>query len=299
MLTPEFRSLLIEEINQRHLPGDFLSSIEQWYVPLAQLIVECKQHTEKETLLISFNGAQGSGKSTLTAFLRLILMHQFALNTVDMSIDDFYLTHAERVELSKQVHPLFITRGVPGTHDVMLAKNIIQCLQHCAESEPCSIPVFDKAIDDRRPQSDWLTINQPVDIILFEGWCNHSPVQPEAELHQPINRFEREEDAQAVWRSYVNEQLKLYHDELFSLSDMLVFLQVPGFEKVYEWRGLQEKKLAQSGGENKAVMNERQLERFIHHYERITRYTLAHLADDADVVLKLNEQHGIVSMLKK
>ena len=36
--------------------------------------------------------------------------------------DDFYLTQAQRQDLAQQIHPLLKSRGVPGTHDVPLAK---------------------------------------------------------------------------------------------------------------------------------------------------------------------------------
>ncbi len=291
-------SLLQDEIGQRALPEDFLATVEQWYLPTARYIYKQQQQQQRQQcLLVSFNGAQGSGKSTITAFLRVLLQHQFGLNTVEISIDDFYLTRAEREQLATDVHPLFITRGVPGTHDVGLARRTIECLQQCADSHPCSLPIFDKAIDDRCDPAGWPQIDQPLQVILFEGWCNHAPVQSEQELELPVNDLERDEDPAVIWRRYANDQLKIYHQQLFDLADMLVYLQVPSFEKVYEWRGLQEQKLARSATEhNHAVMDEQQLARFIQHYERITRACLQQLPQSADLVLQLDEHHAIQSM---
>ena len=116
-------------------------------------------------------------------------------------------------------------------------------------------------------------------------------------IQQQINELERDEDPAALWRRYANDQLKIYHQQLFDLADMLVYLQVPSFEKVYEWRGLQEQKLAQSATENNhAVMDEQQLARFIQHYERITRACLQQLPQRADLVLQLDEHHAIQSL---
>ncbi len=289
-------TLLQAEISQRALPDDFLDTVEQWYLPTARHIYQ-QQQAQQHCLLVSFNGAQGSGKSTITAFLRLLLRHEFGLYTVEISIDDFYLTRAERRQLAEQVHPLFITRGVPGTHDVELARRTIDCLQHCAQENPCPLPGFDKAIDDRADPASWSVVQEPVQVILFEGWCNHAPVQTEQELKQAVNELERREDPDAVWRRYANEQLKVYHQQLFDPADMLVYLQVPSFEKVYEWRGLQEQKLARSANDNKhAVMDEQQLARFIQHYERITRACLQQLPQTADLVLRLDEYHAIQSL---
>ncbi len=288
--------ILQQEIRSRKLPDSFITTVEQWYLPLAEQIVRAKQQAGRACFEVSFNGAQGSGKSTITAFLRLLLTHQFGLYTVEVSIDDFYLTRSQREVLSKTVHPLFITRGVPGTHDVRLARQTFDCLRHCDSQHPCYVPTFDKAVDDRRARSEWTKVGQAVDIILFEGWCNHAPLQTDEELENPLNDLEREEDADGTWRRYVNEQIRRYQAELFSQADFLVYLQVPSFEKVYEWRGLQESKLAAQKTDKSAVMDTRALRRFIQHYERITRHCLKVLPAEADVLVRLGDDHQIQSM---
>lgn len=293
MLKPETIDAVQSEIIKRRLPDDFMSTVTHWYLPLAQHI-HAVYRSSKRPIMVSFNGSQGSGKSTLTAFLQLLLGQQFELTSVELSIDDFYLPRAEREQLALEVHPLLATRGVPGTHDVMLAKHTLDCLRDCSAQHSCRLPRFDKAIDDRAEVSSWPVVDQPVQVILFEGWCNHAPVQSPQQLKQAVNDLEREEDAQGIWRDYANRQLALYHLLLFDRADMLVLLQAPGFEKVYEWRGLQEKKLAEdSSASHKGVMNKQQLRRFIQHYERITRHALEVLPALADVVLTLNGRHAI------
>ena len=42
-----------------------------------------------------------------------------------LSIDDYYFSKKKRIKLSKKIHPLLITRGVPGTHDIVALKNDI------------------------------------------------------------------------------------------------------------------------------------------------------------------------------
>lgn len=295
-LTESLRDILQQEIQHHALPVEFIDTVQQWYLPVASRLASLKTG-RSDALLVSFNGSQGSGKSTITAFLRLILIHQFKLNTVEMSIDDFYLTHEERQQLANRVHPLFATRGVPGTHDVELAVHTLSCLRQCRNHNPCSLPRFDKAVDDRSPVKEWPVINKPVDIILFEGWCNHAPVQTQKQLQQPINDLERNEDADMIWREYANDSLRTYHEKLFSQADHLIFLQVPSFEMVYEWRGLQEQKLAASATTSKhGVMDEQQLRRFIQHYERITRQCLKDLPETADIVIQLDASHTIRSV---
>ena len=299
MLTENCQSAVTAEIERRRLPADFMETVQRWYLPLAQTIND--SYLQKQSpLLVSFNGAQGSGKSTITAFLTLLLERQFDLFSVEMSIDDFYLTHAQRQQLAQQVHPLFATRGVPGTHDVMLAKQTLDCLRHCSQQSPCRIPRFDKSIDDRMSESAWSRVSQPVKVILFEGWCNHAPVQSAQQLQQPVNELERDEDANGIWRSYANDQLALYHRELFDQADLKIFLKAPSFEKVYEWRGLQEQKLAlDSSTHNSGVMTEQQLKRFIQHYERITRYALEQLPQTSDVLVTLDDDHAISGLKLK
>ena len=59
-----------------------------------------------------------------------ISMQYFDLATeIYVSIDDFYLTRAERKKLGEQVHPLMETRGVPGTHDVQMLATCIEDLK--------------------------------------------------------------------------------------------------------------------------------------------------------------------------
>lgn len=291
------KTRLLTEIRNHRLPADFMSTIDQWYTPIATEIAN-QQQKKQGALLVTINGSQGSGKTTLTHFLALLLEHEFGLNVIDFSLDDFYLTKAERLQLAEEVHPLLATRGVPGTHDVELAT---ACLNKLLQKQPCTLPQFDKSIDDRATSDQWKTVEQPVDIILFEGWCMNAPAQTQSELVKPVNSLEASEDADGAWRQYVNEALLVYNEKLFELSDYFVFLQIPDFDLVYEWRGLQEKKLAldkMDKASKAAVMDQQQVRRFIQHYERITRHCLKQLPTTADMIVALDKNHTIVSLKK-
>ena len=54
----------------------------------------------------------------------------------------------ERKKMSKSVHPLFLTRGVPGTHDCKMLYNVFKALLK-KNFKSIKIPKFDKSIDDR------------------------------------------------------------------------------------------------------------------------------------------------------
>jgi len=101
LMAPQVKGLIAAE----NLPVDFVAVVERWYLPIAARIAQA-QTQQAGTLLVSISGAQGSGKSTLTAFLKLLLKAAWQLNTADISLDDFYLTHAERQQLALAEHPL-------------------------------------------------------------------------------------------------------------------------------------------------------------------------------------------------
>lgn len=278
---------------QHRLPAKFHRLIEAHYSPLASWIMP--QRAANQTLLIGINGAQGTGKSTLAAFLRLVLKSAVGWGVAVLSIDDFYLTKREREHLAMHVHPLLKTRGVPGTHDLKLLSACMKDLRDLVAGAALRIPCFDKARDDRVVAEAWPVITGPVDVIILEGWCVGSEPQQGDALRKSINSLEEREDASGEWRQFINDQLAGDYAELFAQLDILVFLQAPNFDAVYRWRLKQEEKLAAVTPENGAgIMNKVQIAHFIQHYERITRANFVTLPEMADVVLELDGNHDCV-----
>lgn len=234
-------------------------------------------------ILVSLCGAQGSGKSTTAARLSGQLAGR-GLAAVVLSIDDVYLTRAERLTLAETVHPLLATRGVPGTHDVALAHETLSALLGAGPDTVTALPAFDKAIDDRLSQASWPRHAGPVDVVLFEGWCVAARPQPPEALEPPINALERDEDADGRWRAYVNAQLAAPYADLFARIDLRLFLAAPGFDAVEGWRAQQEAGLVR-GPDTPPPMDAAALRRFIAHYERLTRWMLED--EPADVVVEL------------
>lgn len=236
-------------------------------------------------MLVGLCGAQGSGKSTMAVRLAARL-GGLGRRAAVVSIDDFYLTRAERSTLARDVHPLLMTRGPPGTHDVALAETTISRLLAAGAGETVAAPAFDKAIDDRLPVADWPRHRGPIDVVLLEGWCVGARAQAARALLTPVNALERDEDADGRWRHYVNAQLSGAYGGLFERLDLRLLLRAPCFEVVYAWRAEQEAGLRRIPGRGPPPMDEPALRRFIAHYERVTRWVLED--KPADVVVDLD-----------
>ena len=220
----------------------------------------------------------------------------FGWRNAVMSIDDFYLTKAERENLGREKHELLATRGVPGTHDVAMLKATLDALRSLKSGEKYNLPRFDKASDDRVLASDWPTVNGPVDVVILEGWCVGSTAQDDIDLVSAINDLERRRDPNGTWRRFVNVRLASDYAGLFAELDALVFLKAPSFDAIYRWRLEQEEKLAATRPTDASgIMDELQVAEFIQHYERITRSNLELIGDSADVVLELDEYHQCVA----
>ncbi|MCW8931889.1 MAG: phosphoribulokinase [Gammaproteobacteria bacterium] len=285
-------------IKKLALPEKYSNYISLYLEPLATRID--KQSRYYSTSVIGINGSQGSGKTTSAIILKAILETRYDHRVAILSIDDFYHTKKKRTQLSQTVHPLFVTRGVPGTHDVNLALQTIDKLKTASKNEPVHIPRFDKATDDRRPEHEWDKIQEPVSIIIFEGWCVGAPPLDSKILYEPINNLEKIEDEQGIWRKAINQFLLDEYQLLFKKINWLIMLKAPSFDVVYEWRLLQEKKLAQSlemeFGSKKNVLNEQQLKIFIEHYQRLTEHCLITIPKIAEAIITLDDQHQMTDL---
>jgi len=235
------------------------------------------------SILVGLCGAQGSGKSHTAARLvdRLV---QAGRSAVALSIDDFYLGHADRQHLGRSVHPLLSTRGVPGTHDLPLADDTLSTLLAADAHAHILLPSFDKSRDDRAPRDQWHMHEGRCDVTILEGWCVGATPEAATALVEPINALERNEDQGRRWRTFVNDQLAGPYADLFARLDISILLRAPSFDQVLGWRTEQEMKLARTPGAP-PPMDATALARFIAHYERITRHILA--AEPAEIVVPI------------
>ncbi|MDB9795822.1 uridine kinase [Pelagibacteraceae bacterium] len=288
ILKKKYLSFLATQEVQSKPFHDKLGQLNKFYLPICKKIYQdCKMN--KKIRIIGLAGGQGAGKSTIAQIIKIILEIKYNLRVVCFSIDDFYKKASERKKMSKNVHQLFETRGVPGTHDTKLIKKTFLNLTK-KKFKPLVIPLFDKSKDDRCPKTKWQKINKQPEIIIFEGWCVGAKPQERKYLKRSINTLEKKYDINLLWRSRVNYELQNEYAKIFNKINKLIFLRVPSFECIYKWRLLQEKKLKLTS-KGKKIMSPQKLKIFIMHYERITRQMLAYQTKKAYAVLFLDKKH--------
>ena len=270
-----------------------ISQLNNFYMPISKMIYK-NYLKKKKTKVIGLTGGQGSGKSTISNILKIILKENYNLETVIFSIDDFYKTLKERKIMSKNISPLFLTRGVPGTHDTKMILNCIKKLKN-NKFKKLMIPRFNKAIDDRMLKKKWLKVIKKPNIVIFEGWCVGVEQQKNKDLLIAINELEKYQDKKRIWRNRVNQELKTNYKKIFRLIDKIIFLKVPNFKYVFKWRLLQEKKLRITS-RGKKTMSDNQIKKFIMFYERLTKHMLNTLIYKADSVIKIDTKHRLKSI---
>ncbi len=228
---------------------DWIPSLWSLWLPLAQSI-DGKQRQLDGPFVQGILGTQGTGKTTLTQILQLIL-GCLGQRAVSLSIDDLYLTYHQRCQLQQQ-DPRLIWRGPPGTHDVALG---IKTLSAFKGSEPSrsltpelAIPRFDKSL--HRGQGDRIApmLTQQPTILLFEGWFTGAQPLPEEALAYESFAFPdpilTAEDRQ--FARDCNHRLRAYLP-LWEQLDNLIVLQPQDYRFSLQWRQEAEQKMISRG----------------------------------------------------
>ena len=266
--------------------------IKSFLIPISFWI--SKRVIKKKPLIIGLAGGQGSGKTTISSILSLILKKYFELKVFRVSIDDFYKTRKDREILSKKKHPLLMTRGVPGTHDIDLILNFFKKVKEKNFKE-FMVPKFNKAIDDRCSKDLWYKLKSRPDVVIFEGWCVGAKSQKNAQLKKPINLLERVHDQNTKWRSYVNNQLKKKYKTLFKQLDGLLYLKTKNINLLRAWRLKQERKLRlqTKNKRNLKIMSSDDVINFMQTYQRITQQMFKDMPKYSSIIMSLNSSHQI------
>ena len=294
------QAVLARFLQQASLPDSVAFNFMRWYAGVTQSLAQ-RAKAAHTAPLVGFSGCQGSGKSTLVALVAKVMREVHGVSTVVLSLDDFYLTKAARAALEESIHPLFATRGVPGTHDLALLNETIAALRQPPPGGAVPVPAFDKALDDRTEMVHWRQVSAPVQLILLEGWCVGLSPQQDRELEAPINPREAEQDPSMIWRGEVNRQLATEYADLFGKLDALLLLQAPSFDAVFDWRWQQEQRLSQQFQQDHPdkpdpTMSRSEVAEFILHYQRLTEHGLRTLPDRADFVWELATDRSVERM---
>ena len=294
------QAVLARFIQKMLLPDSVAFNFMSWYAGVTRSLAQRAKIADIAPI-VGFSGCQGSGKSTLVALMATVMREAYGVSAAVLSLDDFYLTKAARAALAKSIHPLFATRGVPGTHDLALLNETIAALRQLPPEGAVPVPAFDKALDDRPEMVHWRQVSAPVQLILLEGWCVGLSPQQKSELEAPINPMEAEQDPSRVWRGEVNRQLATEYADLFGKLDALLLLQAPSFDAVFDWRWQQEQRLSQQFQQDHPdkpdpTMTRSEVADFILHYQRLTEHGLKTLPDRADFVWELATDRSVERM---
>ena len=272
--------------------------LKSFLIPICFWIKNKSNH--KKPFLIGLAGGQGTGKTTTSSIIKIILEKYFNLNVFKISIDDFYKTRKERVFLSKKIHPMLLTRGVPGTHDINMMLNFFKKVKN-KKFKSFQLPNFNKAIDDRFAKKYWYNIKKKPDVIIFEGWCVGAKHEKKSSLNKAINSMERIKDPKKVWRKYVNHQLKQKYKDLYSQLNCLIYLKAKNFSLLQKWRLKQENKLwlkSKKTSKHK-IMNKDDVISFMQTYQRITENMFKKMTNYASILVNLGSDHQINSVKYK
>ena len=266
--------------------------IRSFLIPVCFWIA--KKTNKKVPLIIGLAGGQGTGKTTVTSIIYIILKKYFKLDIFKISIDDFYKTRKQRALLSKNKHSLLMTRGVPGTHDIDIMLNFFKKIK-VKNFKILKLPKFNKGVDDRCKQSLWYKIQSKPDVVILEGWCVGARSQNFKELKKPVNSLEKTHDQNFKWRQYVNYQLKTKYKKLFNQLDYILFLKAKNFSLLRRWRLKQEKKLLlkSKNKKNLKIMNKSEVKNFMDTYQRITQQMFKDMPKYSSIVMNLNNSHQI------
>ena len=202
----------------------------EYYTPIALYLVHQRSLLSEKPLVVGLSIPQGGGKTTLADCLKSALK-DINLNVVSISIDDFYSTHDELVTLaSKYPDNIYLRgRGPAGTHDIALGTRTLSSLiRPTTATSVISVPRYNKAAHggrgDRACKTDWMQIERPVDVVLFEGWSmGFEPVA----VHSPTLRS-------FPGMEIVNQELAAYA-QWHQFLDVAIIARAKA-EYVFAWR---------------------------------------------------------------
>lgn len=274
---------------------DLLPVLWQLWLPLAVQLANQRQQLGRP-IIQGILGGQGTGKTTLTRSLALILQ-RLGYRAVSLSIDDLYKTYAERQQIAA-TDPRLVWRGPPGTHDVGLGCQVLSQLRQ--GDRIVDLPRFDKSLHSGQGDRTTPDPVNNIDIVLFEGWfVGIRPLPPDqlatalTQLPWPIQT-----EADCQFAQDCNQWLRDY-EPLWDLLDRLMVLCPPDYRLSQQWRRQAEQDMKATG---KAGLSDDTIDQFVIYFWRalhpelfiqpMIAGTTAHQSADLVVMVDANHQPG-------
>ena len=255
--------------------------LDMEYIEKNYLKILFKLKSKKKIMIA---GPQGSGKSSLSKLIKLYLEKFYDKSVIIICMDDFYLSKKQRTQLSKNIHPLFLTRGVPGTHDLgLMNKKIKQILN---KEFPIYLPIFDKVSDTRKRTYKKVL---KADVIIFEGWCAGAQPVDLNYLQKNFNNLEKHKDKNFIWRNSYNKYLNEYQ-KIFSKFNYFIYFQFNHWDHVLNWKYKQELELRDK---KKDLALKKYLKEFVQYYEKVSKWMHLKVPKYCNILIKLDAHQKI------
>ncbi len=241
--------------------ADWIVPMWRIWLPLAQRL-DLQQRALGAPFVQGILGGQGTGKSTLTQILQMILQ-QLGHQTVGLSIDDLYLTYDERQALQRQ-DPRLVWRGPPGTHDVDLGLQVLNAIKQADAKAQIELPQFDKSLyAGQGDRTSSIRVAAPT-IAFFEGWfVGARPVadavfeRAQTPLPDPIIT-----DTDKAFARDCNQKLRSYLP-LWDTLNSLIVLCPEDYRLSQQWRQAAEHGIKAQG---KPGLSDRDIKAFVTYF---------------------------------
>ncbi len=222
---------------------DWIMPIWRLWLPLAQQL-DRQQKALGAPFIQGILGGQGTGKTTLTRMLRIVLQYLGQVS-VGLSIDDLYLTYAERQVLQQQ-DPRLVWRGPPGTHDIELGLRTLEQFKTAPPRTTVSVPQFDKSLFQGQGDRTTSLIQPAPTIVLFEGWLVGAQPIADSEMASMALPAPIVTSADRQFARDSNHRLQAYLS-LWRFLDSLIVLYPQDYRWSQQWRQQAEQDMKAQG----------------------------------------------------
>ena len=133
------------------------------------------------------------------------------------------------------------------------------------------------------------------DLIILEGWCVGSkPIDP-LYLKKNINDLEKINDPDMIWRTAYNQSLTEYQ-KLFNKFNYYIFIKLPDWKYVINWKYKQELNLRSLSSDNHL---KKKLYLFIQYYEKLSKWMSITCPDICNILITLDKNQKIKKITYK